>query len=448
MKRVEVPLGMATMKLSLLALLGLFASCADARKAWALLFTGAKGFQNYASHSALCNAYHTLHRSGIPKERIVVIMYDNVVDDFDNPYPGELFNNYSKVDVYRDTPLDYTGSEVSADLILATLRGDKELVRNLTGREGKVIESGPEDNIFVAAITHGLPGMLKMPYGLMRASKLIKTLQDMHDNKQYAKLVFYLDSCASGSVFKNLPEDINVFAMSASRANEPAYKNYCEHPEFIYACLGSQFTNGWVENMESVNIRSTTFLDQAKILKEVVNMSDPQVFGNISILKDSLHQFFGGNSEPMPQQLADVSSQGNSPKDVVPSHLMPMLLLQRQVRKYPSNRRLRVKLSHLENTTREVDRFFYYAAKIGDPDARSRTLSKILSAPAEDILNWHCYEAAAQMIFDTCPGFNRAEIEAYAMFKFSVLVNLCNRVTVAQVLRGVKAAFELTSVCG
>ena len=118
-------------------------------------------------------AYQILHRAGIPDERIVTIMYDDVADDKKNPFPGKLFNDYNhNPDVYKGTPLDYTSKEVTVELVLAALKGDKVKVKELTGREGKVIDSGPDDNVFMAVSDHRGPGVLLMPDRLMTAKEL------------------------------------------------------------------------------------------------------------------------------------------------------------------------------------------------------------------------------------------------------------------------------------
>ena len=42
----------------------------------------------------------------------------------------------------------------------------------------------------------------------------------MHQDKKFKKLVFYLEACESGSMFKNLlPENIDVYATTASNGS-------------------------------------------------------------------------------------------------------------------------------------------------------------------------------------------------------------------------------------
>ena len=52
---------------------------------------------------------------------------------------------------------DYTGANVTVNNFLAAFLGNKSA---LTGGSGKVIESGPEDHIFVFYSDHGGPGVL------------------------------------------------------------------------------------------------------------------------------------------------------------------------------------------------------------------------------------------------------------------------------------------------
>ena len=43
----------------------------------------------------------------------------------------------------------------------------------------------------------------------------------------YKELVFYLETCESGSMFKNLPTNINVFAESAANAAVISLSSLC-----------------------------------------------------------------------------------------------------------------------------------------------------------------------------------------------------------------------------
>jgi legumain len=52
---------------------------------------------------------------------------------------------------------DYTGENVTAANLYAVLLGDKS---NLSGGSGKVLNSGPNDNVFIYYTDHGGPGII------------------------------------------------------------------------------------------------------------------------------------------------------------------------------------------------------------------------------------------------------------------------------------------------
>ena len=52
----------------------------------------------------------------------------------------------------------------------------------------------------------------------------MSTIKTMHDKKWYNKLVFYIESCHSGSMFEGiLPSDLNVYATTAANAHESSW---------------------------------------------------------------------------------------------------------------------------------------------------------------------------------------------------------------------------------
>lgn len=52
---------------------------------------------------------------------------------------------------------DYTGEDVTVNNVFAAILGDKSAT---TGGSGKVVDSGPNDHIFIYYSDHGGPGVL------------------------------------------------------------------------------------------------------------------------------------------------------------------------------------------------------------------------------------------------------------------------------------------------
>ncbi|WAR18297.1 LGMN-like protein [Mya arenaria] len=148
---------------------------------WALLVAGSNGYFNYRHQADVCHAYQILHAHGIPDERIVVMMYDDIAENSENPVKGNLINHPDGPNVYEGIIKDYTGKEVNPETFLSVLKGEKDKVN------GKVIDSGPNDHVFVNFVDHGAPGILGFGSKTLKAKKLMDAIMFMHDNKKYDK---------------------------------------------------------------------------------------------------------------------------------------------------------------------------------------------------------------------------------------------------------------------
>ena len=64
-------------------------------------------------------------KSHVPRCLQVVMMYDDVAMDPNNPHKGKLFNRPGGPDVYEGMPIDYSGDAVNAEAFLQVLLGDQ-----------------------------------------------------------------------------------------------------------------------------------------------------------------------------------------------------------------------------------------------------------------------------------------------------------------------------------
>ncbi|KAL3248927.1 hypothetical protein MRX96_056260 [Rhipicephalus microplus] len=144
------------------------------RKIWALLVAGSKGYRNYRHQADICHAYHVLHKHGVPDERIVVMIYDDITKAQENPTPGVIINHPNGTDVYRDVPKDYTGDLVTAKNFISILQGKK-----VKGGSGKVISSGPKDHVFLYFAGHGAPGLLVFPNDVLHAQAFMNVIKSL-----------------------------------------------------------------------------------------------------------------------------------------------------------------------------------------------------------------------------------------------------------------------------
>ncbi|URD99040.1 Peptidase C13 family [Musa troglodytarum] len=205
---------------------------------WAVLIAGSNGYYNYRHQADVCHAYQILRRGGLKDENIIVFMYDDIAHNEENPIPGVIINDPQGENVYAGVPKDYVGDDVNVNNFFAVLLGNRTA---LTGGSGKVIDSGPDDYIFVYYTDHGGPGVLGMPtYPYLYADDLIA--------------VFYLEACESGSIFEGLlPNNISIYATTAANAMESSYATYCpgmfpSPPPQFTTCLGDLYSVSWMED--------------------------------------------------------------------------------------------------------------------------------------------------------------------------------------------------------
>ncbi|KAF0043921.1 hypothetical protein F2P81_003079 [Scophthalmus maximus] len=98
-------------------------------KHWAVIVAGSNGWYNYRHQADACHAYQIVHNNGIPDEQIVVMMYDDLAQNEENPTPGLLINRPNGTDVYKGVPKDYTGDDVTPENFLAVLKGDSSKIK-------------------------------------------------------------------------------------------------------------------------------------------------------------------------------------------------------------------------------------------------------------------------------------------------------------------------------
>ena len=79
-------------------------------------------------------------------------MADDIAHHYFNPFPGVIQNRPGGSNVYKGVPKDYTGEDVHPQLFLNALSGKSN------GEGKKIVDSGPNDKIFVYFSDHGSTG--------------------------------------------------------------------------------------------------------------------------------------------------------------------------------------------------------------------------------------------------------------------------------------------------
>lgn len=237
---------------------------------WAVLLAGSSGYGNYRHQADVCHAYQILRKGGLKEENIIVFMYDDIANNSDNPRPGTIINHPNGKDVYAGVPKDYTGDNVNVNNFLAVLLGDKSSVK---GGSGKVVDSGPNDHIFIYYSDHGGPGVLGMPIPpYLYAHDLVEVLKKKHAAGAYKEMVIYIEACESGSIFEGLlPKGLKIYVTTAANGEESSWGTYCPGmypppPPEYETCLGDLYSIAWMEDSEKHNLKTETIKQQYQLV--------------------------------------------------------------------------------------------------------------------------------------------------------------------------------------
>ena len=294
----------------------------------AVLIAGSNGYANYRHQADIAHAYKILVDGGVKPDNIIVMMYDDIARSLRNKFRGELYNRPdgsngdAPPEVYSAVKdhIDYRGLHVSPKNFLKVLTGDKSA-------GGRVLTSGPEDDVFVYFADHGGVGILGFPtlavlHQVLHADDLNAALKTMHEKNMYKRLVVYVEACESGSIFDGLLDaSLGIYAVTAANAKESSWGWYCGQStgnntvkgKRMGVCLGDLFSIKWMENTDAVDETKVSLSEQFDHVKHATFKSHVQKFGNFSFTSSPLATFLG--SEPTPSaSVASVSDRVGVPE--------------------------------------------------------------------------------------------------------------------------------------
>ena len=299
---------------------------------WALFVSGNNGWYNYCISSTICRGYDLLHDAGVAEDHMVYMGFNDVWDYKNNPFPGQIFTDISEGPGHDYAAqckphMDYPDKMVSAELFMATLRGDKEEVTKLTGVENpKVIESTADDTIFIYYMDHGAIGFCEVGKSELAEDVLIETINTMYEKKQYKEMVFYFEACHSGSMFRKLEKGKNVYAMTGSDTEHSAWMCNCPPYDTVDGksmgtCLSAYYDNYWM-NEVTVNGAELTNNDMFKLVHEKTEKKTDQnvsQFGDIDTIGETPLKEYIGDYKPVTNK--DTTCTEPVKYEDVPMHL-------------------------------------------------------------------------------------------------------------------------------
>jgi len=94
-----------------------------------------------------------------------------------------------------------------------------------------------------------------------------------------------------------LPEDINVYATTASNAEESSYACYYDEKRQTY--LGDVYSVVWMEDSDAEKIDTETLFKQFQVTKDKTNTSHVMQYGDLKLGQAQMVAEFQGELEPL-----------------------------------------------------------------------------------------------------------------------------------------------------
>lgn len=385
---------------------------------WAVLVAGSNSWYNYRHQADICHAYQILSKNGIPDERIIVFMYDDIANDPENPTPGVIINKPDGPDVYSGVPHDYVGDDVTPENFLAVLTG------NSSATTGKVLQSDSDDHVFVYFADHGATDLIAFPSSELYSTDLLAALHTMHDNEMYGKLVFYLEACESGSMFVDLPTDTNIYATTAADPDESSYGFYCNVTGM--PCLGDEYSIHWMEDSDAEDLSTETLDQQFKLVKQETQESHVSEYGNMDFQTESLIDFQGGSSSSGSVKKESKGPRSHDSFSVIPSREIQMTKLHMALRDEKDLQKrddILRQITEVSEHQRLMIKTVQLIASVVAKDDKMATL--YMTRPKKlTVHNKVCYKTVVSAFSENCFRLGQNE---YATGLVYVFGNMCNQ---------------------
>jgi legumain len=407
-----------------IALFGAVSALPKNGQNWAVLVAGSNGYYNYRHQADVCHAYQILHKNGIPDSNIVVMMYDDIAKNTQNPTKGIIINHPNGQDVYKGVPKDYIGKTVTPKNFMDVLLGKKDAMQGIGS--GKVIESGPDDNVFVFFTDHGAVGLVAFPTSVLYAKDLNKTITQMHTEKKYKQMVIYIESCESGSMLEGLlPNDINIYATTASNAVESSYACYYDAKRETY--LGDLYSVNWMEDSDAEDVTKETLFKQFQVAKKNTNLSHVMQYGDLKLgASHNVGEFQGEAQKNKPQILSPIVNRMNKilKSDTAATVDVRESILSRRLAAAAINSDERATVEReLAQTVRQrslisatIDSIARKAFEVNRSDFFELVTTERMALTQHD-----CYIAATQHIHEKCFDIQNE----FVLNKLWIVANLC-----------------------
>ncbi|KAJ4719703.1 GPI-anchor transamidase [Melia azedarach] len=193
---------------------------------WAVLVCTSRFWFNYRHMANTLSLYRTVKRLGIPDERIILMLADDMACNSRNKYPAQVFNNENhRLNLYGDNvEVDYRGYEVTVENFLRVLTGRHETAVPRSKR----LLSDEGSHILLYMTGHGGDEFLKFQDSEeLQSHDLADAVKQMKEKRRFKELLIMVDTCQAATLFSQLHSP-GVLAIGSSMKGENSYSHHLD----------------------------------------------------------------------------------------------------------------------------------------------------------------------------------------------------------------------------
>lgn len=247
---------------------------------WAVLVCTSRFWFNYRHMANTLSLYRTVKRLGIPDERIILMLADDMACNARNKYPAQVFNNENhRLNLYGDNvEVDYRGYEVTVENFMRILIGRHE---SAVPRSKRLL-SDEGSHILLYMTGHGGDEFLKFQDSEeLQSHDLADVVKQMKEKHRFKELLIMVDTCQAATLFKQL-QSPGVLAIGSSMKGENSYSHHLDSD--VGVSVVDRFTFYTLAFFERLNI-----YDNAS-LSSLFSSYDPKSLLSTAYYRTDLYQ--------------------------------------------------------------------------------------------------------------------------------------------------------------
>ncbi|WOG92923.1 hypothetical protein DCAR_0312201 [Daucus carota subsp. sativus] len=224
---------------------------------WAVLVCTSRFWFNYRHMANTLSLYRTVKRLGIPDERIILMLADDMACNARNKYPAQVFNNENHMlNLYGDNvEVDYRGYEVTTENFFRVLMGRHE---SAVPRSKRLL-SDEGSHILLYMTGHGGDEFLKFQDSEeLQSHDLADAVKQMKEKRRFKELLIMVDTCQAATLFSQL-QSPGVLAIGSSKKGENSYSHHLDSD--VGVSVVDRFTYYTLAFFERLNIYANASLN-------------------------------------------------------------------------------------------------------------------------------------------------------------------------------------------